>query len=48
MSDVPSNVEVFYGRVDKRAKGWYWTDTTSEKPPDDMRHISREGQRDRG
>jgi hypothetical protein len=27
MSRIPSNVGVFYGQVDKRSKGWYWTDT---------------------
>jgi hypothetical protein len=23
---------VFFGQVDKRAKGWYWADAQSEKP----------------
>jgi hypothetical protein len=32
MSSVPSNVGVFYGQIDKRAKGWYWADAGSEKP----------------
>jgi hypothetical protein len=27
MSRIPSNLGVFYGQVDKRSKGWYWTDT---------------------
>jgi hypothetical protein len=31
MSAVPTNVGVFFGQVDKRAKGWYWADTRSEK-----------------
>ena len=31
MSAVPTNVGVFFGQVDKRAKGWYWVDTQSEK-----------------
>jgi hypothetical protein len=31
MSAVPTNVGVFFGQVDKRAKGWYWVDTRSEK-----------------
>jgi hypothetical protein len=31
MGSVPSNVGVFYGQVDKRAKGWYWADGR-EKP----------------
>jgi hypothetical protein len=37
MSSVPSNVGVFYGQVDKRAKGWYWADTGSEKPRGSIR-----------
>jgi hypothetical protein len=31
MSAVPTNVGVFFGQVDKRATGWYWTDSQSEK-----------------
>jgi hypothetical protein len=31
MSAVPTNVGVFFGQVDKRAKGWYWADAQSEK-----------------
>lgn len=31
MSTVPTNVGVFYGQVDKRATGWYWANTRSEK-----------------
>jgi hypothetical protein len=27
MSRIPSNLGVFYGQVDKRPTGWYWTDT---------------------
>jgi hypothetical protein len=26
MSNLPSNIGVFYGQVDKRSRGWYWTD----------------------
>jgi hypothetical protein len=25
MSSLPVNVAVFFGRVDKRPSGWYWT-----------------------
>jgi hypothetical protein len=25
MSGVPVNVAVFFGKVDKRPEGWYWT-----------------------
>jgi hypothetical protein len=32
MSAVPTSVGVFFGQVDKRAKGWYWADAQSEKP----------------
>jgi hypothetical protein len=32
MGAVPTNVGVFFGQVDKRAKGWYWADAQSEKP----------------
>ena len=31
MSAAPTNVEVFFGQVDKRSKGWYWADTRSNK-----------------
>jgi hypothetical protein len=31
MSAVPTNVGVFFGQVDKRAEGWYWTGAQSEK-----------------
>ena len=31
MSTVPTNVGVFFGQADKRAKGWYWADSRSEK-----------------
>jgi hypothetical protein len=27
MSAVPTNVGVFFGQVDRRAKGWYWAET---------------------
>jgi hypothetical protein len=37
MSAVPTNVGVFFGQVDKRAKGWYWVDTRSEKPKAEIR-----------
>jgi hypothetical protein len=26
MSGVPANVGVFFGRVNNRPEGWYWTD----------------------
>jgi hypothetical protein len=25
MSNVPSNIGVFFGKADKRSEGWYWT-----------------------
>jgi hypothetical protein len=31
MSAVPTNVGVFFGQVDKRARGWYWAGTQTEK-----------------
>jgi hypothetical protein len=31
MSAVPTNVGVFFGQVDKRARGWYWAGAQSEK-----------------
>jgi hypothetical protein len=31
MGAVPTNVGVFFGQVDKRAKGWYWAGAQSEK-----------------
>jgi hypothetical protein len=31
MSAVPTNVGVFFGRVDKRAEGWYWAGAQSKK-----------------
>ena len=31
MRAVPTSVGVFFGQVDKRPKGWYWTDAKSEK-----------------
>jgi hypothetical protein len=30
MGPVPTNVGVFFGQMDKRAKGWYWADTRCE------------------
>jgi hypothetical protein len=33
MGSVPVNVAVFFGRVDKRPQGWYWTaGLNTEKP----------------
>jgi hypothetical protein len=37
MSDMPANVGVFFGQVDKRAKGWYWADTQNERPKAEIR-----------
>jgi hypothetical protein len=31
MGALPTNVGVFFGQVDKRAKGWYWAGAQSEK-----------------
>jgi hypothetical protein len=31
MSAVPTNVGVFFGQVDRRAKAWHWVGTQSEK-----------------
>jgi hypothetical protein len=31
MAGVPSNVGVFFGQVDKRPEGWYWTETAIDK-----------------
>jgi hypothetical protein len=31
MSDLPTNVGVFFGQADKRAEGWYWAGAQSEK-----------------
>ena len=28
MGSVPSKVGVFFGKTDKVAEGWYWTDTS--------------------
>jgi hypothetical protein len=28
MSSLPANVAVFFGKVDKRPSGWYWTPTS--------------------
>jgi hypothetical protein len=29
MEGLPANIGVFFGRVDKRSEGWYWTDAES-------------------
>jgi hypothetical protein len=29
MEELPTNIGVFFGRVDKRSEGWYWTDAES-------------------
>jgi hypothetical protein len=38
---VPTDVGVFFGQLDKRAKGWYWADSQSEKPKAAFRGHSR-------
>jgi hypothetical protein len=32
MGRVPQNIGVFFGKADKGAGGWYWTDASSQKP----------------
>ena len=32
MSNVPSNVGVFFGKADKRSEGWYWVDVSTKSP----------------
>ena len=32
MSNVPSNVGVFFGKTDKRSEGWYWVDASAKAP----------------
>jgi hypothetical protein len=32
MSNVPSNVGVFFGKADKRSEGWYWVDASKNAP----------------
>ena len=31
MGNLPLNVAVYFGRIDKRASGWYWIATDAEK-----------------
>jgi hypothetical protein len=33
MSSLPVNVAVFFGKVDKRPSGWYWTAISDEQIP---------------
>ena len=33
MSRLPVNVAVFFGKVDKRPSGWYWTPTSGAEIP---------------
>jgi hypothetical protein len=33
MSILPVNVAVFFGKVDKRPSGWYWTAISEEQIP---------------
>jgi hypothetical protein len=33
MSNLPVNVAVFFGKVDKRASGWYWTPISDAQIP---------------
>jgi hypothetical protein len=32
MSNVPSNIGVFFGKADKRSEGWYWVDASTNGP----------------
>jgi hypothetical protein len=32
MSNVPSNVGVFFGKADKRSEGWYWVEASTNAP----------------
>jgi hypothetical protein len=34
MSSLPVNVAVFFGKVDKRPSGWYWTPISEGHIPD--------------
>jgi hypothetical protein len=34
MSSLPVNVAVFFGKVDKRPSGWYWTPISEGQIPD--------------
>jgi hypothetical protein len=29
MKELPAKIAVFFGRVDERSEGWYWTDAES-------------------
>ena len=33
MSNLPVNVAVFFGKVDKRPSGWYWTAISNPQIP---------------
>jgi hypothetical protein len=33
MSNLPINVAVFFGKVDKRPSGWYWTPVSEAEIP---------------
>ncbi len=33
MSNLPANVAVFFGKVDKRPPGWYWAATSKPEKP---------------
>jgi hypothetical protein len=33
MSNLPANVAVFFGKVDKRPSGWYWTPISKAEVP---------------
>jgi hypothetical protein len=33
MSSLPVNVAVFFGKVDKRPSGWYWTPISEGQIP---------------
>ncbi len=33
MSNLPANVAVFFGKVDKRPSGWYWAATEKPEKP---------------
>jgi hypothetical protein len=32
MTNLPANVAVFFGKVDKRPSGWYWTPVSDALP----------------
>jgi hypothetical protein len=42
MSNVPSNVGVFFGKADKRSEGWYWVDASTNAPKRDEGPGDRE------